>query len=427
LIDYVNEALAENPLLESNESEDMADQKKRTEVEWEDYIDQMREYFPERGIPKEVRKEVLYESMAVHDIELHEHLLNQLGCLDLSPLKYKIGKYLIYNINPSGYLAVSVEQGSKDLQTDPEMIQDTLNAIQAMDPPGIGARNLKECLLIQLNQKNLDIQEKTDLSHMIAHHLSDLGAGRLHRAAQSMGLTIQKAQLLADWIKKLNPKPGASFSNGEMIQYINPDILVQKNGEDYQIIINDRHLPQLVINRTYHKMLSQDSGADTKVRDFIEHKLNQAAWLIKCVEQRKATIYKVAEALLERQRNFFDQGVPGLRPLTLKDIASDIGVHESTVSRATTNKYIQTPHGIYDFKFFFMTGLQTQSGEHASTESIKTKLKAFIKGENTHKPYTDRQLAEHMGKQGIQIARRTVSKYREEMGIFSASQRRRFD
>jgi RNA polymerase sigma-54 factor len=426
---YVNEALADNPLLESMEfeTEDNLYRKKRNEVEWEDYIEKMREDVPERGMPREVRKEVLYESMSVRDVSLREHLLDQLGCLVLSPSRYYIGKYLVHNIDSAGYLTVSVEQGAWDIRTSPEAVREVLSVVQSLDPPGVGARDLRECLLIQLRQKNMDPSKKKALRRLIQDYLTDLGAGKINRVAQGMGATLQEVQTLADWIKQLNPKPGASFSDGEIIQYIHPDILMQKYNGEYQIIMNDHSMPRLMVNQTYREMLSRDMETDPKVRSFVETKLNQASWLIKCVEQRKATIYKVAEALLERQRDFFDRGVSALRPLTLKDIAADIGVHESTVSRATTNKYVQTPHGIFDFKFFFVSGIQTQDGSQASAETVKIQLKSLIKSENTRKPYSDQQLTEMMEKQGVRIARRTVSKYREEMGIPSTPLRRRFD
>jgi RNA polymerase sigma-54 factor len=333
---------------------------------------------------------------------------------------------LIYNIDASGYLTVSVEQGARETQTSPEAGLEVLNLIQSLDPPGVGARNLKECLLIQLRQKNPPPSQKKALSRLIRNHLTDLGMGRINRVAQEMSMTVQETQALTDWIKRLNPKPGASFSNGEIIQYIHPDILTQKHNGEYRVVMNDS-APRLMINQTYRKMLGRDAEADVNVRNFVETKLNQALWLIKCVEQRRMTICRVAEALLERQRDFFDRGVSALRPLTLKDIALDIGVHESTVSRATTNKYIQTPHGIFDFKFFFISGIQTQDGDQASAESVKIQLKSLIKSENVQKPYSDQQLTEMMKKRGVRIARRTVAKYREEMGIPSTAVRRRFD
>ena len=425
LTQYVNQILLENPLIEIKQEENSVslEEKKDREVDWEEYFREAQNYGSYTG-PREVKEEFPLENMVVRDLNLQDHLLSQLGFLDLDSLEQRVGRYLIGNINSAGYLTVTVEQSAHDLQVQEKQVEGVLQLIQNFEPAGIGARDLRECLLLQLKQKGILERE---LFELVEKHLEDLGAGKLNKVAVAMNLSILRIQELADFIKTLNPKPGASFGNGEEIRYIVPDIFVEFVAGDYVILVNDRLLPRLTINRAYSSVFRQEGIVDKKTKNYVENKLNQALWVIRSIEQRQMTLYRVAEVLLKRQRAFFEKGIKYLQPLTLKQVAEEMEVHESTVSRATTNKYIQTPYGIFELKFFFTTGFKMGMGKSASAESIKQLLQEIIKEEDSTQPYSDQKLAELLQERGIDIARRTISKYRQELGILNKGQRRRYE
>lgn len=427
LTDYVTQVITENPLIEIQEPtlESERQEKKNLEVNWEDYLRNLEDLRDraERNIPREVKQELAFENLITQEASLEEYLFSQLGVLPLTKMQRLIAHYLIGNLDSAGYLTVSLEQVQNDLRVDMDQLEKVLAVIQSLDPPGIGARNLGECLLIQLKQKGI---KDPALYTLVEQHLENIGAGRLNKVAQAMNLPITKIQELADIIKNLNPKPGASFGGDEDIRYIVPDVSVEKIDGQFIILVNDSNIPHLTINKTYSAILNKSSNADQATKEFVENKLNQAMWLIRSIEQRRMTIYQVTEALLELQAAFFEQGVKCLRPLTLKQIAEKIGVHESTVSRATANKYIQTPHGIFEYKFFFSSGVGTTVGDCASSESIKLMIQEMVKNEDATKPLSDQKLSDFLKEKGITIARRTVTKYREELGIPNAGQRRRY-
>lgn len=423
LAEYVNQAILENPLIEFKEEEPAQPQEKQeTEIDWSEYMREMRDV-PDRSRFKEVKPEVTFENMVTKGISLHEYLLSQIGVLTLSPGNKKIAYYLIGNIDSTGYLAVTLEQCQKDLNVTKAEAEFVLDLIHNLDPAGIGARDLRECLLIQLNRKGL---HNPDLHKLIDKHLINIGAGRLNRVAQDMNIPIGKVQELADIIKTLNPKPGASFGGSDSIRYIVPDVIVERIDGEYVILVNDNHTPRLTINKTYSSILNNIGKADDVTRSFVENKLNQAVWLIRSIEQRRTTIYQVTETLVKMQREFFDCGIKKLKPMILKQIAEQISVHESTVSRATSNKYIQTPHGIFEYKFFFTSGFNTIRGDCTSSESIKKLLQEIVQAEDARKPLSDQKVANLMKDKGIDIARRTVTKYREELNIPNTGQRRRY-
>lgn len=426
LTDYLNEAIMENPLIDIKEEHNAAQEKKANEIDWESYIQAYVDYRSRQTSQsenKEDKSDYVFNNRLIKEVSLHEYLLSQLGLIPISSEEERVARYLIGNIDSCGYLAVTMEQAERDLGLDKIVILRILLIIQNFDPPGVGARNLCECLKIQLNQKGYD---EPLLYVLIDEHLQDIAYGRLTKIAQVLNLHVKDVQDMADLIRTLNPKPGAPFGYGDEIRYVVPDVTVERIDGEYVILVNDSNVPRLTINKTYRAILNKGSEADDKTKDFVENKLNQAMWLLKSIEQRRATIYQVASELVTLQRDFFDHGVKYLKPLNLKQIAERIGVHESTVSRATANKYIQTPHGIFEFKFFFTAGLQTKSGESASSECIKQQLQDIIKKENSTKPLSDQKIADIFKSRGIMIARRTVAKYREEIGIPNAGQRKRY-
>ena len=424
LTDYVNEIILENPLIEVNEEAiDPNLGKKESLLDWGEYLRGTRD-LPERNLSKEVKAEFPFESLVSKGMDLHEYLFSQLGYLSLSKMQYKAARYLIGNLNSLGYLAVTLEQAANDLKIAYKKVEEALSIVQGFDPPGVGARSLSECILIQLKQKNINNQELYDI---VNNHLENIASGRLNRVAQALEIPVARVQELADIIKSLNPKPGASFGNGSDTRYIVPDVTVERIDNEYIILINDNRVPNLTINNTYRAILDSSKGTDDTTRSFVENKLNQALWLMRSIEQRRMTIYQVTSALVDLQRPFFDYGMKYLKPLTLKQLADQINVHESTVSRATSNKYLQTPHGTFEYKFFFNPGLTTtDKGDNACSEIIKRTLQEIVKTEDTTKPYSDQKLADMMQERGVLIARRTVTKYREELGIPNTVYRRRY-
>lgn len=427
LTDYINQMIMDNPLIEIKDEAPEGDPVKenKQEINWEEYLRDLQEVRDkvERSSNREVKPEITYDNLLTRGTSLEEHLFSQLGVIPLSREEKRIARYLIGNINSIGYLTVTLEQVAEDLEVKQEKIEKVLALIQNFDPPGICARSLCECLLIQLRQRN-DLSE--ELCTLVENHLENIAAGKMNKVAQMMNLSVARIQELADLIKTLNPKPGASFGGSEDIRYIVPDVTVERIDDNFVILVNEGHIPHLTINKTYSSILNKASDADVDTKEFVENKLNQALWLMRSIEQRRMTIYQVTSELVKMQEEFFYNGVKHLKPLTLKQIAEKVGVHESTVSRATSNKYIQTPHGIFDFKFFFTAGLSTDRGESASTESIRHLLLDIIKNEDPKKPYSDQKLADILQERGISIARRTVTKYREELNILNAGQRKRY-
>lgn len=421
LSDYLNEQVLDNPLIELKE-EITVPEKKESDIDWEDYMREMRET-PEPGIPREVKSEFPFENLVTRGTSLQEHLYSQLGLQILSEDDKRVAQYLIGNIDAVGYLSVTVEQTQNDLKVRSSQVLEVLSILQSFDPPGVCSRNLQECLLIQLKQKGL---LDYHLRVLVENHLENIGQGKLNKVAQLLNIPIIKVQEMADIIRSLNPKPGASFGTGEEIRYIVPDVFVERIDGEYIVLLNDNHVPLLTINKTYSSILNKSNNVDETTRNFVESKLNQAVWLIRSIEQRRTTIYQVAVALVNQQRDFFDQGIRFLKPLNLKQVAGEVGVHESTVSRATANKFIQTPHGTFEFKFFFNGGFNTGQGDSTSSESIKQMVSEIIKAEDSAKPYSDQKVADLLKGRGIEIARRTVSKYREELGIPNTGQRRRY-
>ncbi len=426
LSQYINQVLTENPLIEVQEVPVIPElQEKKQEINWEDYLQSANEY---RGPsePKETKEDNLQltiENTVTKGRSLEDYLYLQLGVLKLSNDQRRIAEYLIGNINSAGYLTVSVEQAATDLAVSEKKIEEVLKIIQGFDPAGVAARNLEECLIIQLKQR--DIQDPL-VYKIVENHLEQIAAGSLNRVAQELDLPIIKVQEYADLIKSLNPKPGASYGGDAEIRYIIPDVIVELVDGEFVIQVNENTSPRLAINKTYASILQKNSTADEKTKKFVEDKLNQAIWLIRSIEQRRSTIYQVTEAVLEFQRPFFLQGVRYLNPLNLKQVADKLDIHESTVSRATSNKYIQTPHGTFEYRFFFSSGVNNTEGKRTSSETIKLMIQEIVNNEDSTKPLSDQKIADHLRQEGINIARRTITKYREELGILNAGQRKRY-
>ncbi|MGC8684412.1 MAG: RNA polymerase factor sigma-54 [bacterium] len=358
------------------------------------------------------KEEDVIEKTVHRDMGLQDYLLWQLGLSVESEKEFQIGEIIIGNINDDGYLLTTVEDIANFTGTGVDEVQMVLSKIQDFDPPGVGARDLKECLQIQI--RHLGINDPV-INEIISNHLSELEKRDYVSIAKSMGIAVELVMSAANVIKHLNPKPGNTYGSGEE-DYIVPDVIVKKIGEELVVELVDDGIPRLKISDSYAGTLLNQTS-DEKTRKFVKEKLQSAKWLIKAVEQRKNTIKKVMEAIVKRQKPFFEYGEQYLEPMVLKDIAADIGVHETTVGRVTNGKYVQTQWGIYELKYFFSPSLKTDNGELLSTKFVKQKIKQLIDNEDQNKPLSDTDIVRILKGEGINIARRTVAKYRDNMNI----------
>jgi RNA polymerase sigma-54 factor len=304
----------------------------------------------------------------------------------------------------------------------PERVEEVLGIIQSFDPAGVGARDLCECLLIQL--RHLGMADSL-AGAILGHGLSQLDERNFRKLAKDLDVSLEDVVAAVKLIRELDPKPGSRYT-AQQVEYIVPDVVVAKIGDDYQVLLNDDGMPRLRINSVYQNILRRSDSIQSDTKEYMEEKFRSALWLMKSIEQRRQTLLKVAKSLCKFQRDFLDKGLPYLKPLVLKDVAEDIGMHESTVSRVTTNKYIHTPQGVFELKFFFHSGLDSIDGDAMSSVSVKEIIRKAVAAEDTRNPLTDQQLVILLEQKGVKIARRTIAKYRQELRIAPASQRKRF-
>lgn len=427
LNDYISKEIQENPLLEMEppviEVDTLSKEvEKDSEIDWKEYLENYDDISYRPQIDKN-REEYNLEAFTSYDISLREHLISQLTLTKINKKEYNIGEYIIQSLDDNGYLNIPLDDISMHLKESIDTIEKVLNVIQNFEPLGVGARSLEECLLIQLKSK--DIKEYRLISRIIELHLKDLAHNRLSKIAKDENVDLLDVQRACDFIKTLEPKPGRSFQgNYEDVKYVVADASIIVLDGEYVIQINDVTGPRLNINNFYKNLLKE--GGDKETTEYLSNKLNSAMWIIKSIEQRRQTIYKVIQSILKFQISFFKEGDKSLVPLTLKDVADDIEMHESTISRATNGKYVQTPRGLFELKYFFTTGLSNVVGEDVSSTSIKSTIKDIIGSEDTKKPLSDQKIADLLKSQGNNISRRTVAKYRDELGILSSTMRRRY-
>jgi len=393
-------------------------EKEKEEIDWEEILHDEDNY--EFRMPRE-KKEEENERVEVHQETLTDHLISQLHTTELSPEEQVIGEYIIWNINNVGYLVTDIDAVAENLEEDVETVEDVLSIIQQFDPPGIGARNLQECLLIQLHQQNP--QHELAIK-MIRDYFEDFKNKRFEKLARNCMIDLEAVKRVMDHIKKLNPKPGEGYiSYGN--NYIVPDIEVRKEDGEFKIFMHDFNVPQLRINNEYRKMMLDKKKTSKEARDFIRQRLESARWLINSIQQRRATILRTMEAIIKRQHDFFDKGPEHLKPMILKDVADDIGMDISTISRVTNGKYVQTEYGVFELKYFFSEKYTTDEGEDVSNKKIKGIIKKLVEDEPPQKPLNDQRISEYLKSKGFPVARRTVAKYREQMNIPVARLRRR--
>ena len=435
----VRSELEENPILEEAEvlkEEDIQrtkeaasevegtvegaqDPRKQEEFEWESYFEaQMKPPAQSGGAGND---EIMnYENVISTTQSLREYLYWQVKMTGFGETEEKVADVLIDHIDDDGYLKKPLQEIVEEEGFDMEDVEDTLSLIQEFDPPGVGARDLKECLLLQAKALEEDTH---DLVHMIQNHLRDLEKKNFDAIAKAMNKDIRDVIEMCKIVFAMEPKPGRKFSPQDT-HYVSPDVYVYKVGDDFLVSLNEDGLPRLKISNFYKNRLKE--GTKDKVEhDYIQDKLKSAVWLIKSIHQRQRTIFKVADSIVKHQKEFFEKGPEYLKPMILRDIANDIGMHESTVSRVTTSKYMHTPQGIYELKYFFNSGISSSDGESLASESVKVKIRDMITKENPKSPLSDQKIAELLSKEGLQIARRTVAKYREMLRILPSSQRKK--
>jgi RNA polymerase sigma-54 factor len=460
---HLKEELAENPFLEMTEAdeqqevelkEDSPDEPLGDEVDWEEIL---LDGFDVGGRRQEYEHKEYFEPTPVDSQDLHDHLNEQLRLLSLTERDVRLGEEIIGNIDDDGMLACDLEQTAdgvnswleevrplaiekageidneetrnEELQEigllfrpyEIEEVERMLEVIQSMDPPGVGARDVKESILIQLRQRS---EDETLTFAMVEEHFDALINHRWSDIAKALGVTPKEVQDAADSISRLDPKPGLKYS-AEPEHYVIPDLIVEKIDGEYMVFANDTSLPRLRISQSYRDVAKDKSKFTGENKEFIASKLNSANWMVQAIEQRRQTMLKVMGFIVDRQREFFERGVQYLRPLTLREVADHIEMHESTVSRVTNKKYVQTPRGVFSLKYFFSSGLSTVSGEDISARGVKDKIQNMVSVENAMKPLTDQAIVTLLKSDGVKIARRTVAKYRDQMGILPARMRKR--
>jgi RNA polymerase sigma-54 factor len=395
---------------EESNAEDEVLENSQEDIDWEEILNDQEGF--EIRIPKEKDVEE-FERPEVFKETLTDHLLSQLNMTNLTPSEIVIGEFIIWNINNVGYLTVDIETIAENLEEDIDTVERVLIELQKFDPPGIGARNLQECLLIQLLQQNPvnELAVKT-----CRDYFEDFKNKRYEKLAKELDVPLDEINKIIEQIIKMNPKPGEGYLSYDN-NYIVPDIEVRKEDNEFKIYMHDWNIPHLRINNEYRKMMLDRKKSNKETRDFIRQRLESARWLINSIHQRRATILRTVDAIIEKQRDFFEFGPEYLKPMILKDIAEEISMDISTISRVTNGKYIQTEWGVFELKSFFSEKYTTDEGEDVSNKKIKGLIKKIIEKETPNKPFNDQKISVMLRAKGYPVARRTVAKYREQMSI----------
>ncbi|AKJ65317.1 RNA polymerase factor sigma-54 [Kiritimatiella glycovorans] len=408
--------------IERELEEDFADefaQLAQLDDEWRDYFRQNRAVMPSSQDAEEKRQYFL--DSVTESLSLQEHLMHQLTLSDVDASERKVGELLIGSIDDDGYLSSDPEEFERNTGVACDRLERVLKVIQDFDPLGVGARTVQECLLIQLDR--LGKKPGDPVWTLVEHHLDLLGAHKYDEIARTMDISAARVDSLARFISTLEPRPGRKFSS-ERAEYVVPELSIQKVDGEYVVRQKDEYIPPVRISRYYRKLLEDPSTAQD-VKKYVREKIRGGMLLIKSIDQRQQTLYKIALEIVRVQRDFFEHGVSHLKPLRMSDVAAKLGVHETTVSRATSNKYIQTPLGTYEMKFFFRTGYRRADGTEVSNEGVKAALSRLVEQEDPARPLSDQAIAEKLREQGLEIARRTVAKYREQLNILPSNLRRK--
>ena len=417
--DSIDEVAAADPEAPDAGETVPSDAEKIADVEWEDYM----EAYPQTGLETrsgEDENRPNIEAGLTRSPSLFEHLSWQIRLSDCSPDEAEAAIWIIGNLDEIGYLRADIEELVRVSGFSAEIVESSLAKVQGLDPAGVAARNLRECLLLQVDALGIaDPLVRT----ILEDHMNLLERRDLRGLSRVTGATQEEVARATVSIGSLEPRPGRAFGSAEAV-YITPDIYVYKVGDDFHILLNEDGLPKLRINQMYRGVLAKNSNVARDTREYVNDKVRSAIWLIKSIHQRQRTIYRVTESIIKFQQEFFDRGVSFLRPLNLRDVAADIEMHESTVSRVTTNKYVHTPQGIYELKFFFTSSINRFAGDAIASESVKERIRKIIGSEDPKRPLSDQRIAEMLKSANIDIARRTVTKYRESMNLLSSTKRR---
>ena len=427
--------LATNPMLEEIEeleadtnddeeaefevAEDEKDKESDDSVDWEEFLFDDDDGYKIRET-REQREEIL-EGSAAQTNNLYHHLTEQLHLLKLTEQEQLIGEYIIGNISPDGYLGISVEEMGVELNIPNENIAEVLEMIKRFDPSGIGARNLRESLMIQFRDKGM---EGTLAYRIVDEHISDLERKSILQLSKLMGAQEERIQVALEEIKSLSPAPAhGRFNQGAMP--IVPDLIVERIGDEYVVFHNNSHMPRLRINSSYKQLVKRGNSSSEDTKSYIKQKLEQARWLLNAINQRRTTMIRVMQSIIERQSEFFEKGPAFLKPLIMEDIAQMVDMNVATISRVANSKYVQTPLGVYEIKHFFNSGITREDGTDMSKRSVKQRIREIIEAEPAAKPLSDQEIFRRLNEEGIKLARRTVTKYREELKIPSARLRKR--
>jgi len=396
----------------------------KDDFNWESYVEDFNSTSSSAPSMREINDELpSFENVLTKTTSLEDHLTWQLSMIAMSPGEKKLGELIIGNLSDDGYFNAPLEDLARESGVELEDAEEVLKIVQNFDPLGVGSRNLQECLSIQA--RFLEPRQPL-VETLIANHLSDLERKNYGAIAKALSIPLEKVIEATRVILEFEPKPGRSFNSGD-IQYITPDIYVYKVAEDFMIVLNEDGMPKLRISPYYKNILASAQKDQNKLtKEYVQDKLRSAVWLIRSIHNRQKTIYKVTEAIVKRQRDFFEKGVQQLKPMILKDVANDIGMHESTISRVTTNKFVHTPVGIFELKYFFNSSINAADGSDSlASEAVKEKIRQMIQKEDPKSPLSDQKIVELLRSENIDIARRTVAKYRDMLGILPSGKRKK--
>ncbi|MBM4078493.1 MAG: RNA polymerase factor sigma-54 [Planctomycetes bacterium] len=443
LQERVQQELEENPVLELKQEAEEPEKEGEAEPETpaedhegedpeyekiENMADDWRDYFSQtserrRSSDEGDEKLEALQNTAARPITLQDYLVGQLSMLEMPENVRETAEFIVHNLDNNGYLLAPLDElvTSMDNPVPMTLAEEALKAVQSLEPRGVGARDLKECLMLQLSEKD---PHYALAKALIVNHLEDIEQNRFPAIVSKTGQSLDAIKEAVEFIKALHPKPGVLFGE-EPSPYVVPDVIVQEMDDKYEVIVEERNLPSLYISPYYRQLLSQEK-AGSPAREFIQKKIESARWLIDAIEQRRNTLYKVACKIVEIQKDFMEHGISRLKPLKMQEVADEVGMHVSTVSRAIARKYVQTPQGVYDLKYFFTGGTTSAEGDEVSWGHIKQKLLGIVQNEDKSKPLSDDEIAAKFKEQGLDVARRTVTKYRQALKIPSSRRRRQY-
>ncbi len=403
---------------EAAENREPTDAEKVADVDWQDYIDSRPQTSFNQAAGDD--EERAFDATLSKRESLADHLEWQIHLSDFDEQEVEVSNWIVGNLDPNGYLKASNLEIARSAGVEEEMVASVLRKVHQLDPPGIAARTLRECLMMQLPSSGMG---DPLVYKVIDQYLDALQRKDFRSIARSLDTSVEEIASVARDIAQLDPRPGRAYTEDEPV-YITPDIYVYKVGDEFHIVLNEDGMPKLRMSNFYRDLLGKEKDTSADTKEYVQDKVRSALWLIKSIHQRQRTIYKVVKSLIRFQRDFFEKGVQYLVPLNLRDVAEDIDMHESTVSRVTTNKYVHTPQGVFELKYFFNSSIGRFNGEAIASESVKEKIRRIITNEDSRRPLSDQRIAEMLKVANIDIARRTVTKYRESMNLLSSTKRR---